>query len=61
MTSNKRILTGISGLDDLIDGGFRTHTINVVLAESGCGKSTFAWQYCSRDHPSWFGRVFHSQ
>lgn len=41
----KRVKTGVTGLDGLIGGGFRPHTINVVFANPGCGKSTFAWNF----------------
>ena len=40
-----RILTGIYGLDDLMDGGFRENTINLVYGGPGVGKTTFALQY----------------
>ncbi len=40
-----RILTGIYGLNDLIGGGFRENTINIVRGGTGVGKTTFALQY----------------
>src|SRR3989337_827475 len=40
-----RILTGIYGLDDLMDGGFREKTINSIYGGPGVGKTTFALQY----------------
>ncbi len=40
-----RISTGIYGLDDLMDGGFRENTINSVYGGPGVGKTTFALQY----------------
>jgi KaiC/GvpD/RAD55 family RecA-like ATPase len=40
-----RILTGIYGLDDLMDGGFRENTINLIYGGPGVGKTTFALQY----------------
>lgn len=40
-----RILTGIYGLDELIDGGFRENTINSIYGGPGVGKTTFALQY----------------
>lgn len=45
----KRLPTGIPGLDPLIGGGFRSNTVNIVFADSGCGKSTFCWQFSSID------------
>jgi len=42
---NGRILTGIYGLDDLMDGGFRENTINLIYGGPGVGKTTFALQY----------------
>jgi len=40
-----RVLTGIYGLDDLMDGGFRENTVNLVYGGPGVGKTTFALQY----------------
>ncbi len=40
-----RISTGIYGLDNLMDGGFRENTINSVYGGPGVGKTTFALQY----------------
>jgi circadian clock protein KaiC len=40
-----RILTGIYGLDKLMDGGFRENTINSIYGGPGVGKTTFALQY----------------
>lgn len=42
---NGRIKTGIYGLDDLMDGGFRANTINLIYGGPGVGKTTFALQY----------------
>lgn len=42
---NGRVLTGIYGLDDLMGGGFRENTINLVYGGPGVGKTTFALQY----------------
>ncbi len=42
---NGRVLTGIYGLDDLMDGGFRENTINLIYGGPGVGKTTFALQY----------------
>lgn len=43
--NNGRILTGIYGLDDLMDGGFRENTVNLIYGGPGVGKTTFALQY----------------
>ncbi len=42
---NGRVSSGIYGLDDMISGGFRENTINVVRGGTGVGKTTFALQY----------------
>lgn len=44
-----RIPSGVPGLDELVNGGLRSHTVNVVVAEAGCGKSTFAWQFATEN------------
>ncbi|MHA1978103.1 MAG: RAD55 family ATPase [Candidatus Hodarchaeales archaeon] len=44
-----RIPSGVLGFDKLVNGGFREHSVNVIIADPGCGKSTFCWQYCSND------------
>ena len=44
-----RIPSGVLGFDKLVNGGFREHSVNVIIADPGCGKSTFCWQYCSDD------------
>lgn len=41
----ERIKTGIYGLDQLIEGGFRDNTAIVVVGSSGTGKTTFAMQF----------------
>ena len=45
----KRVFSGISGFDNLVYGGFRENSVNVIIADPGCGKSTFCWQFCSED------------
>ncbi|VVB84179.1 Circadian clock protein kinase KaiC [uncultured archaeon] len=45
MIRKGRVSTGIYGLDDLMDGGFRENTINIVRGGTGVGKTTFALQY----------------
>jgi KaiC/GvpD/RAD55 family RecA-like ATPase len=42
---DERLSTGIKGLDDLIEGGLKARSINLVMGEAGCGKSTFATQF----------------
>ncbi|HLB71620.1 MAG TPA: ATPase domain-containing protein [Candidatus Methanoperedens sp.] len=42
---NGRVPTGIYGLDDLMDGGFRENTINIVYGGTGVGKTTFGLQF----------------
>ncbi len=41
----KRVKTGILGLDELLDGGYRPNTVNVVLGSAGVGKTIFALQF----------------
>jgi len=40
-----RVKTGIFGLDELLGGGFRKNSINVILGSVGVGKTIFALQY----------------
>jgi circadian clock protein KaiC len=47
-----RIASGVPGFDTLVDGGFRENSVNVIIADPGCGKSTFCWQFCSADPDS---------
>src|SRR3990172_12239718 len=42
---NYRVPTGVYGLDELMGGGFRENTINIVYGGTGVGKTTFALQY----------------
>ncbi|MHA2298064.1 MAG: RAD55 family ATPase [Candidatus Hodarchaeales archaeon] len=44
-----RISTGVKGLDQLLSGGFKPNSVNVIVADTGCGKSTFCWQYTSQE------------
>ncbi|MFX0013613.1 MAG: RAD55 family ATPase [Promethearchaeota archaeon] len=46
---NKRIISGVLGFDNLVFGGFRKNSVNVIIADPGCGKSTFCWQFCTED------------
>src|SRR3989304_2291077 len=43
--ADTRIRSGIPGLDNLIEGGFRDKTVVVVVGSSGTGKTTFTVQY----------------
>ena len=43
--TEKRIETGIFGVDRILEGGFRDKTAIVVVGASGTGKSTFAMQF----------------
>lgn len=42
---DERVTTGIYGLDNLIGGGFRKNTINIIHGGIGVGKTTFGIQY----------------
>jgi circadian clock protein KaiC len=46
---NSRIPSGVNGFNSLVSGGFRENSVNVIIADPGCGKSTFCWQFCSVD------------
>jgi KaiC/GvpD/RAD55 family RecA-like ATPase len=41
----ERQSSGIKGLDELIEGGLKPGTINLVVGEAGSGKSTFATHF----------------
>ena len=43
--ADTRIRSGIPGLDNLIEGGFRDKTCVVIVGSSGTGKTTFTIQY----------------
>jgi len=40
----ERLTTGIPGLDDVMEGGFPTPSISLILGEPGTGKTTYAMQ-----------------
>lgn len=40
-----RISSGVYGLDQIIEGGFITNTVNCILGGTGTGKTTFGIQY----------------
>ena len=48
-STSTRVPSGVIGFDNLVNGGFREHSVNVIIADPGCGKSTFCWQYCSNE------------
>lgn len=41
----ERITSGIYGLDELMGGGFRKNTVNIINGGIGVGKTTFCLQY----------------
>lgn len=41
----ERTKTGISGLDEMIDGGFPKGNLIVLSGDPGSGKTVFCWQY----------------
>ncbi|RMF54365.1 hypothetical protein D6745_05605 [Candidatus Woesearchaeota archaeon] len=41
----KRVATGIPGLDRVMEGGFRINTSNLIVGGAGCGKSIFCMQF----------------
>ena len=45
INKEERVRTGIFGLDDLLGGGFRPNTVNIVLGSAGVGKTIFALQF----------------
>lgn len=47
--TQERIPSGVPGFDNLVHGGFRKYSVNVIIADPGCGKSTFCWQFSSED------------
>lgn len=44
---NDVISTGMTGLDALLEGGFRNGNLNVIAAGPGMGKTTFATQFAA--------------
>jgi len=45
MSGRTRIDTGIFGLDMLLDSGFWSNSVNVILGSAGTGKTVFALQF----------------
>ena len=44
-SSSTRVKTGVFGFDELISGGFKKFTVNLVTGGPGSGKTIFAMQY----------------
>ncbi|MEP6915684.1 MAG: ATPase domain-containing protein [Acidobacteriota bacterium] len=42
---NARVVTGIAGLDELLDGGFPAHRLHLIEGDPGTGKTTLALQF----------------
>jgi circadian clock protein KaiC len=40
-----RVSSGVSGFDDLIEGGFEKNSTNLIVGGSGCGKTIFSLQF----------------
>lgn len=40
-----KVATGISGLDELMDGGFEKGSVNLISGKTGTGKSVFCLQF----------------
>ncbi|KKL49112.1 hypothetical protein LCGC14_2318750, partial [marine sediment metagenome] len=47
--ATERVSSGVFGFDDLINGGFRPNTVNVILGDIGTGKSSFSWHFIGHD------------
>jgi KaiC/GvpD/RAD55 family RecA-like ATPase len=45
IATTKRIKTGIVGLDELLGGGYRRNTVNIVVGSAGVGKTIFTLQF----------------
>ncbi len=45
MAGNERITSGVPGLDQLLNGGFLTESVNLVTGETGTGKTIFCSQF----------------
>ncbi len=58
----ERISTGISGLDDMIEGGFPIPSLILVSGDAGAGKTTFCTQFlfkgASSDEPGLYFLTF---
>ena len=44
-TPSDRVSTGVPGLDQVMSGGFRKNTVNLVVGGPGSGKSTLCMQF----------------
>ena len=45
MLGDQRVSTGVPNLDNLIGGGFKQESVNLVAGKTGSGKSVFAMQF----------------
>jgi len=43
-----RVKTGIVGLDELLGGGYRRNTVNIIIGSAGVGKTIFTLQFLLR-------------
>jgi len=41
----QRVNTGVPGLDEILNGGYRRNRILTITGNAGCGKTTFVLQY----------------
>jgi len=53
-----RVRTGIIGLDELLGGGYRPNTVNIVLGSAGVGKTIFALQFLLKGLENGYKGVF---
>ena len=53
-----RVRTGIIGLDELLGGGYRPNTVNIVLGSAGVGKTIFALQFLLKGLEEGYKGVF---
>ena len=60
--SRKRLLTGIKGLDQVLDGGYPENSMNVIMGAPGAGKSILAEQLvfanASKERPAIYFTTF---
>jgi len=49
--AQRKIKSGIYGLNSMLDGGLNEHSSTVVIGASGAGKTTVATQFCAADSP----------
>src|SRR4029078_1727719 len=60
--SRKRLLTGIKGLDQVLDGGYPQNSMNVIMGAPGAGKSILSDQLvfsnASKERPAIYFTTF---